>query len=278
MAAGLASRHAAAESRVETDLARVCDDQERVHGGRLGVSVLGIASKGRIDHRANERFPMCSTFKLLAAALVLTRVDRKEETLDRRLIYSREKLVKYSPVTAKYAGDAGMTLGDICEAALTLSDNTAGNLMLESFGGPAQLTNYARSLGDRVTRVDRIEPELNEAAPGDPRDTTSPAAMVENLRLLIEGNALSSRSRDQLTRWLVANRTGDKRIRAGVPKGWRVGDKTGSGGNATTNDIAIIWPPEGGTIIITAYFTESSASDDARNAVFSDLAKAVVRR
>ena len=213
---------------------------ERRHGGRLGVAVLDSAGASVTAHRGDERFALCSTFKFLAAALVLARVDRRQESLTRRTVYARDYLVPHSPVTEKHAGESGLTVGEICEAAMTLSDNTAGNLLLDSFGGPAELTGYARSLGDSVTRLDRREPDLNEAKPGDPRDTTSPAAMIEVLRKTVLGTALSTSSREQLTAWLVANQTGDRRLRAGVPKGWRVGDKTGSGANNATNDIAVI--------------------------------------
>ncbi len=153
-------------------------DLERRNGGRLGVAALDTASDRRTGHRLDELFPLCSTFKFLAAALVLARVDRGEEKLDRRIVYSGKDLITYSPVTKEHVGPGGMTLAEICEAAVTLSDNTAGNLMLASFGGPSGFTSYMRSLGDGITRLDRIETELNEATPGDPRDTTSPAAML----------------------------------------------------------------------------------------------------
>ncbi len=252
-------------------------DLEKAHGGRLGVAVLDVATGQRIGHRANERFALCSTFKVLAAALVLTRVDRGEESLGRRILYAKERVVTYSPETEKHAGEAGMTLGDICKAALTLSDNTAGNLMLESFGGPPRLTRFARALGDGVTRLDRTETGLNEARPGDLRDTTTPTAMADNLRKIVLGEVLSARSREQLTDWMVANKTGDKRLRAGIPGGWRVGDKTGGGGNGETNDIAVIWPPGRGPIVVTAYFAASPASDDARNAVLAEVGRLAAR-
>ena len=155
---------------------------ERRHGGRLGVAILDTASSTPIAYRGEERFALCSTFKFLAAAFVLARVDRKEESLTRRIVYSKDELVPYSPITGKHAGAGGLTVGEICEAAITLSDNTAGNLLLDSFGGPAGLTAYLRSLGDSVTRLDRREPTLNENKPGDPRDTTTPLAMLEILR------------------------------------------------------------------------------------------------
>jgi beta-lactamase class A len=246
---------------------------ERKNGGRLGVSVLNVATGNRIGHRADERFAMCSTFKFLAASFVLARVDRGEEKLDRRIVFSEKDLLSYAPTTGKHVGEPGMTVGELCEAAVTLSDNTAANLLLASFGGPAGLTAYARSIGDEVTRLDRTEPTLNEAKHGDPRDTTTPAAMLEDMRKHVLGDLLSPSSRDQLIAWLLANKTGDKRLRAGLPKDWRVGDKTGTGENGTSNDIAVVWPPDGGPLVIACYYTESSASDDRRSAVIAEVAR-----
>lgn len=246
---------------------------EQRHGGRLGVAVLDTANTKLIAHRGDERFALCSTFKFLAAAFILTRVDRKEESLTRRIVYPKDYLVSYSPITEKHAGADGLTVGEICEAAMTLSDNTAGNLLLDSFGGPVGLTAYLRSIGDNVTRLDRRETELNEAKPGDPRDTTTPVAMLKTMRKMVLGTALSGASREQLTTWLVANKTGDKRLRAGVPKGWRVGDKTGTGANNATNDIAVIWPPGRAPIVVTAYYAESRASEDERNAILSEVGR-----
>ncbi len=248
---------------------------ERRHGGRLGVAVLDSAGNRLIAHRGSERFALCSTFKLLAAAFVLARVDRNEDSLTRRVVYGPGDLVTYSPITEKHVGD-GMTVGDICDAAVTLSDNTAGNLLLDSFGGPAGLTAYLRSLEDDVTRLDRRETELNEAQPGDPRDTTTPVAMLQTLRKVVLGNALSTASRERLIGWLVANKTGDKRLRAGVPNGWRVGDKTGTGSNNATSDVAVIWPPERAPMVVTAYYEEAGASADERNAVLSEVGRLAV--
>lgn len=246
---------------------------ERRHGGRLGIAILDTETGKPIAYRGEERFALCSTFKFLAAAFVLARVDRKEESLTRRIVYTKADLVPYSPITGKHAGAGGLTVGEICEAAITLSDNTAGNLMLDSFGGPAGLTAYLRSLGDSVTRLDRREPALNENKPGDLRDTTTPLAMLEILRMTILGNALSAASRDQLTAWIVACKTGDKRLRAGVPKAWRAGDKTGTRDNNATNDIAVFWPPARAPIIVTAYYTEARAGDDERNAVLAEVGR-----
>jgi beta-lactamase class A len=258
-----------------TDPRSRLQELESRHGGRLGVAILDTETGLRIEQRARERFLMCSTFKAMAAAFVLTRVDKEIERLDRRIVFTAKDLVTYSPATETRTGSPGMTLDELCEAAVTLSDNTAGNLVLASFGGPAALTAYLRSIGDTVTRLDRIEPDLNESAPGDPRDTTTPHAMLANLQHLALGAGLSPASRARLVAWLVANRTGDERLRAGLPKGWRVGDKTGAGGHATTNDIAIVWPPRRKPLLVSAYYTESSASADARNTVLADVGRLV---
>lgn len=252
-------------------------DLEETHGGRLGVSLLDVATGHRVDHRADEQFAMCSTFKVLAAGLILTRVDSNKEKLDRQIIFSNDRVVAYSPETKNHTGEPGMTLGEICKAALTLSDNTAANLMLESFGGPAALTRFARSLGDEVTRLDRNETSLNEATPGDPRDTTTPAAMADDLRKIVLADVLTARSRHQLVTWMIANKTGGQRLRASIPPTWRVGDKTGTGDHAATNDVAVIWPPNRTPIIATVYYAKSTAPDDVRNLVLAQVGRLTLK-
>lgn len=251
------------------ELARIEGDS----GGRLGVAVLDTGSGARAGLHADDRFPMCSTFKFLAAAAVLKRVDEGKEKLDRRVTYTKGDLVEYSPVTKEHVAD-GMTMSDICEAAMVLSDNTAGNLILASLGGPQGITQFARSLGDTVTRLDRIETALNEAIPGDPRDTTTPNAMLGNLQKLVLGDVLSPGSKEQLTKWLLGNKTGDTRMRAHLPKDWRVGDKTGSGERGTTNDVGVIWPPNRAPIVLTIYLTETTAEAAKRNATLASVGKA----
>lgn len=247
---------------------------ERRHGGRLGIAVLNTATQAMIAQRGGERFAMCSTHKLLSAAFVLWRVDRGQENLSRRVSYGASDLVTYSPVTEKHAGQ-GMTLAQICDAAITLSDNTAANLLFASFGGPAGLTNFLRLLGDDVTRADRIETALNEATPGDPRDTTTPLAMAATMQKLLVGDALSQAARGQLVQWLIDNKTGDARLRAGLPKDWRIGDKTGTGEHNTTNDVAIVWPPRREPLIVTVFYAEANADLAERNAVIADAARAI---
>ncbi|MCF7535022.1 class A beta-lactamase [Pseudomonas petrae] len=248
-------------------------DLERRHGGRLGVAILDTASQRLISHRGDERFALCSTFKCLAAAYVLARVDQKQEDLSRRIVYSAEQLVPYSPTTELHVGGQGLSVGSLCEAAMTLSDNTAANLLLDSMGGPEGLTTWLRSIGDTQTRLDRREPDLNENRPEDLRDTTTPVAMLQTLNTLVLGDELRLPSRDQLTAWLVNNRTGDKKLRAGVPGSWRVGDKTGSGANNASNDVAVIWPGDRPPILVTAYYTGSKASGDQINALMADIGR-----
>jgi beta-lactamase class A len=245
------------------------------HGGRLGVAILDTGNQRLVSHRGDERFALCSTFKALAAAYVLARVDLKDEDLSRLIVYGQDQLVTYSPVTEKHAGEGGLSVGSICEAAVTLSDNTAANLLLDSFGGPQGLTAWLRTIGDQTTRLDRHEPELNENRPGDLQDTTTPIAMLQSLRTLVLGEVLSGASRDQLSAWLVSNKTGDQKLRAGLPKGWRVGDKTGSGSNNASNDVAIVWPTDRPPLIVTVYYSESKATSEQINSLMAEVGRLV---
>ncbi|MBK1713633.1 class A beta-lactamase [Rubrivivax gelatinosus] len=248
---------------------------ERAVAGRLGVQAYDLDSGRSLGHRADERFPLCSTFKWLLAAAVLARVDAGRERLERRIVYGREALLEYAPVTAPRVGGQGLSLAELCAAAVTVSDNTAANLLLDTLGGPAAFTSFVRTLGDRVTRLDRREPALNEARPGDERDTTSPAAMVAALRQALFGGALSRRSSELLLQWMVASSTGAKRLRAGFPADWKVGDKTGSGGEGTTNDVAVVWPPGRAPLLVAAYLTECQAPLEAREAALALVARRV---
>lgn len=248
---------------------------EAESGGRLGVALLDTATGIQLGYRLDERFPMCSTFKVLAAGAVLSRVDAGKEDLGRRIRFSDADLVTYSPVTKDRTGGTGMSVAELCAAALTLSDNTAGNLLLKSLGGPSNLNAFVRTLEDQTTRLDRIEPDLNEALNGDPRDTTTPNAMASNLRSLMLGDVLSAVSRDRLTEWLLANKTGDKRLRAGFPEGWRVGDKTGSGSRGTANDVAVMWPPQRAPIIASVYLTAAAGAGDQQNATIAAVGRSI---
>jgi len=249
---------------------------EEATSGRLGVAALDSGSGTRMDWRAEERFPITSTFKMLLAGAVLNRVDRDVDKLDRIIRFEGKDVVSNSPFTKPKADGPGMTVESLCEAAMIVSDNTAANVLLAEIGGPSGLTAYARKLGDEVTRLDRIEPELNEAKPGDPRDTTAPAKMLAHLQAFVLGDALSARSKELMIGWLLNNKTGNARIRAGVPAGWRVGDKTGGGDNGTANDVAIVWPPGRAPILIAIYLTGTSATDERRNAIHAEVARAVL--
>lgn len=251
---------------------------EKKSGGRLGVAILDTESGERAGRRVDERFPMCSTFKLLLAAAVLARVDANAERLDRRIDFGERDLLEHAPVARARVKEGALSIAELCDAAITMSDNTAANLLLQAIGGPAALTAYVRTLGDTATRLDRNEPMLNEALPGDARDTTTPAAMLGCVEALLVGGALAPASRERLTAWLVANKTGDQRLRAGVPKSWRVGDKTGTGERGTTNDVGILWPPSRKPLLIAAYITDSSAPLAARNAVLAGVGRLAVTK
>ncbi len=249
---------------------------ERRVGGRLGVFALDTGSGRRLGHRADERFAMCSTFKALLAARVLQAVDAGRERAATRLRYGRADLLPNSPVSrARLA--AGLTLAQACEAAVTVSDNTAADLLLARVGGPAGLTRWLRDLGDPATRLDRAEPALNSALPGDPRDTTTPAAVVATWRTLLTGAALTPASRGVLEGWLRATRTGERRLRAGLPSTWTCGDKTGTSGDAagTWNDIAIARPPGRAPILVAAFLTRSPAPRAAAEGALAEVGRVV---
>ena len=242
--------------------------------GRLGLCAIDTGSGKTLAWRAAERFPLCSTFKAVLAAAVLAESSRRPGLLQQRIRYTRQDLVTYSPVTQAHVGD-GMTVEALCAAAVQHSDNTAGNLLLQLVGGPAGLTAYARSLGDTAFRLDRWETALNSALPGDERDTTTPAAMSATLKRLVLDDALTAPQRAQLQDWLVGNTTGDARIRAGVPAGWRVGDKTGTGDYGSTNDVAVLWPSQRAPVTLAIYLTGTAPDAKPRNEIVAQAARIV---
>jgi beta-lactamase class A len=253
---------------------------ESRNGGRLGVAALDTGTGKRIRHRADERFPMCSTFKTLLAARVLQKVDEGHETLARRITYDASLFPPgdfYAPVSRVHLKDGGMTVEGLCAAAVEYSDNGAANLLLDSVGGPPAVTAFARSIGDPVTRLDRHELELNIFTPGDPRDTTTPLAMMDDLnRLLLGDKVLSPTSRQRLTGWMLDCKTADGRIPAGLPKDWRSANKTGSyPEQGSTNDIAVIWPPGRKPILVAAYYTGSKAKPDVLDGVLAEVGRIV---
>lgn len=265
-----------AATRSLGDLPAAFREIEAAHGGRLGVSVLDMATGLRASYRGGERFPMASTFKALLAGAVLARVDAGAERLDRVIRFTRDDLVTWSPVTEPQAGGAGMTVQALCEATTAISDNTAANLLLESMGGPTGFTATLRRLGDGATRLDRRETALNEALPGDERDTSTPDAMRDTLAAMTLGTALSAPSRAHLTRWMFANRVGDARLRAGVPQGWRVADRTGTAAYRTSNVIGVMFPAgDRPPLVVTALLTEGPADGALRDRMLADVARRI---
>ena len=263
-----------AQTEAATAQARLAE-VERALGGRLGLFALDTANGAELGHRADERFPLCSTFKMMLAAAILARSAETKDLLQQRVRYDRSDLVTYSPLTEKHLA-SGMTVAELCAAAVQYSDNTAANLLMELLGGPATVTAFARSIGDRDFRLDRWETELNSAIPGDPRDTTTPAAMGHSLDRLVLGNALGQDQRAQLQDWLRGNTTGDARIRAGVPADWQVGDKTGTGNYGTANDIGVLWPAQRAPIVLTIYTTQHAEHAQARSDIIVAATQVVV--
>lgn len=229
---------------------------EKSAHGRLGIAAFDTRTHAVILYHANERFPVTSTHKIIAVADILKQSQKQPSLLTEKVYFKKADLTTYSPATEGHV-NKGMTYAQLCAAAITLSDNTALNLILKKLGGPANLTAFARSIGDTAFRLDRYEPDLNTAIPGDLRDTTTPKAMANTIQRLVFGSALSQGQRQQLQTWLEKNTTGNLRIRAGVPVGWIVGDKTGTGDYGSTNDIGFILPPKCAPIILTVYFTQT---------------------
>ncbi|KVV26950.1 class A beta-lactamase [Burkholderia cepacia] len=271
-----ASRQAAAPDEASVAAGQMLAELESSVGGRLGVCAIDAASGRVIAHRADERFPFCSTFKAMLSAAVLAQSVERPALLQQRVTYTRADLVNYSPVSEKHVGE-GMTVAALCEAAIQYSDNSAANLLMKLLGGPSAVTAYARSIGDDTFRLDRWETELNTALPGDLRDTTTPAAMAASMRVLMVGDALPAAQRAQLVAWMRGNKVGDKRLRAGVPAGWTVGDKTGTGDYGTTNDAGVVWSPSREPIAVAVYYTQARADARAKDDVIASVARILVQ-
>jgi beta-lactamase class A len=244
---------------------------ERRSGGRLGVAVLDTGTRRRFSHRGDERFPLCSTFKFLLAADLLARADRGAIDLAKRLPVKATRLANSGFVKSRVGRDA--SLEELARAIVEISDNDAANLLLAEVGGPAALTRFARALGDAVTRVDHAEPVSD--APSDVADTTSPAAMAADFERILLGNVLKPASRATLTGWLTHSKTGAGRLRAGLPAGWRLAHKTGTGMHGTSNDAGIVWPPHGAPLLLSVYLTGSKLDDAGRDRIIADVARAV---
>lgn len=263
---------AQSSSSAEAQLAAL----ETASGGRLGVVAFNSANGARVQHRAHERFPFCSTFKLMLAAAILERSAKDASLLTRHVNYSKGDIISYSPITEKNLA-TGMTVAALCAATVQYSDNAAANLLMKILGGPPAVTAFARSIGDQAFRLDRWETELNTAIPGDLRDTTTPAAMADSVHRLALGDALGTAQRDQLQAWLLGNTTSTERFLAGVPTSWKVGDKTGSGSYGTTNDVGVLWPPAGAApLVVAVYLTFPDKDAKGRNDVIASAVRIVV--
>jgi len=250
-------------------------DYERDSGGHIGVYAKNLRTGAEVSWRAHERFVMCSSFKASLAACVLASVDRGQARMDELIAYSPADLMEWAPVAKQNMEKGAMSVVDMCEAAVELSDNTCASALLARFGGPSALTAFWRSIGDTVSRLDHNEPQLNRTPPGDPQDTTTPAAMAGNLRRLILGKALSPTSRERLTGWMLGCKTGDNRLCAGLPKDWRVGDKTGNNGKDAFGDIAVTWPMRGEPVVICAYTRGGVPTPHLVDDVFAEIGRYV---
>ena len=250
---------------------------EASSGGRIGIYAMNMANNKLIQYRADERFPFCSTSKLMVVAAILNKSESDSTLLQKRIKYSKEYVDKsgYAPITKQHISN-GMTIAELCAAAIDYSDNVAMNLLIKNAGGIAAVNKYARSINDNKFNLSRLEPELNTAIPNDVRDTTTPAAMGNSLQRLVLGDALQSSQREKLITWLKNNTTGDARIRAGVPKGWIVADKTGTGDHGTSNDIGVIWSPNGSPIVLVIYTTQSKNDATSRDKLIASATRIVI--
>ncbi|MEM9448403.1 MAG: class A beta-lactamase [Cyanobacteria bacterium P01_E01_bin.6] len=260
----------------ENDLIATVQRIEASMNARVGIAVYDKETNQNWQYHANHRFPMNSTFKTIACAALLARVDSAQEQLEHIVIFDESELVTYSPITETRIGAPGMSLDELCEATMTMSDNSAANFILEAIGGPEALTQFMRSIGDEISRLDRWEPDLNEVVPGDERDTTSPNAMARTLEQLVLNGTLSLDSRQKLENWLKGNEVGDDLFRSEVPCNWDIGDRTGAGGYGSRSIAAVMWPPQREPVIAAVYITETEASFDDRNAAIAEIGGAIV--
>ncbi|CAK9885069.1 MAG: Beta-lactamase [Candidatus Erwinia impunctatus] len=259
-----------------TALRAMAQQEEQRLQARIGIALIDTADSAQVSYRGDERFPMNSTLKSLLCAALLAQVDKKNVVLTENVQFSREQLISYSPVTEKFIKPNSMNLQTLCQAAVSHSDNTAANLIALRAGGPAAVTQFLRSIGDNVTRVDRLEPELNSAIPGDPRDTTTPLAISHTVNTLLLGNVLSSSSRQQLTQWMVEDKVADALLRAALPAGWKIADKTGAGEHGSRGIISVIWPPQRSPLLVTVYITETAATMTERNQAIARLGEKII--
>jgi beta-lactamase class A len=253
---------------------------ERDLGARVGFYMRDLQSGEVITHAADDRFPLNSTFKLLACGAALHSVEQGDARLADTVSIDEIHLVSYSPAVRAHlaAGHSVLSLDDACRMTLSVSDNTAANIVLSKIGGPSALTAYLRSIGDEVTRLDRMEPDLNTSVPGDLRDTTTPRAIAHSVEQLLLGEALSAPSRAVLRGWLAEHSVADALFRATLPSNWAIDDRTGAGGYGSRSIVAVLYPPQRQPIIAALFMTETDASFPARNAAIADVGAAIVER
>ncbi|MEV6606284.1 class A beta-lactamase [Kutzneria sp. NPDC051319] len=248
---------------------------EQKFGGRLGFYALDTGSGRSVAYRADERFLMCSTHKVLVVGAILQLRQQQPGLLDRVIAYDKSKVLSYAPVTSLHTS---MKVSELCEATLKVSDNTADNLLIELLKGPQAVTAFARDLGDNVTRLDRFEPDLNDGAPGDERDTTKPPVFASDLYALTGGEGLDAAGRDLLVNWMKSSTTGLDLVRGGLPKDWAAADKSGSGAKGEVNDVAVVWPPNRAPLVITAYTAPKDPKSTAGRKLIADATGIAVKK
>ena len=261
----------------ETPQPFLLNDLEERHGGRLGVAALDVGSQRRVSWRGQERFAFCSTFKAFLAVATLERVQREEEQLDRAVAVTRADMIPHAPVTEKAIGRT-LTIRELMQAAVEVSDNPAANILIREMGGIAVWRSWWPTFGDTTTVISRLEPDLNTALPNDPRDTCLPDQTIANIRELAFSDRLTPEHDQLISGWMIASPTGPNRIKAGAPQGWTVAHKTGTGSNGATNDIGMLTPLSGSPVLMAAYFTGApEATDDQRDAVIAEATRRALK-
>ncbi|TFW12540.1 class A beta-lactamase [Brevundimonas intermedia] len=261
----------------ETPQPFLLNDLEERHGGRLGMAALDVGSQRRVSWRGQERFAFCSTFKAFLAVATLERVQREEEQLDRAVAVTRADMIPHAPVTEKAIGRT-LTIRELMQAAVEVSDNPAANILIREMGGIAVWRSWWPTFGDTTTVISRLEPDLNTALPNDPRDTCLPDQTIANIRELAFSDRLTPEHDQLITGWMIGSPTGANRIKAGAPQGWTVAHKTGTGSNGATNDIGMLTPLSGSPVLMAAYFTGApEATDDQRDAVIAEATRRALK-
>ncbi|WP_033079187.1 class A beta-lactamase [Thalassotalea sp. ND16A] len=255
-------------------MVKTIEDVKLKLGADVGVAVYDISSDDLWSYNGDTRFPLMSTFKTLACAKLLVDIDNGEQSFDTSVVIKKASLVTWSPVTEKHVGEK-FSLRQACSATMIMSDNTAANIVLNGINGPTALTQFMRSIGDPITRLDRVEPYLGEALAGDVRDTTTPNAMVKSLHKLLFGNALSAANKTQLKQWMTDNKVSDSLLRSVLPVGWTIADRSGAGGYGSRGITAVVWSEQHSPLIVAIYLTQTEASFAQRNKAIAQIGKEI---